>query len=86
MSLFVIGDTHLSEGCDKPMDIFGGAWQGYRDKLLTALRLLLGPEDTLVLCGDISWGMSLREALADFELLDELPGRKLLLKGNHDYW
>ena len=86
MALFVLGDTHLSEGCDKPMDVFGGAWQGYRDKLLVAMAAVLRPEDILVLCGDISWGMTLCEALPDFALLDGLPGHKLLLKGNHDYW
>jgi predicted phosphohydrolase len=85
MALYVIGDTHFSEGCNKPMDIFGGAWMGYRDKLVSALAVLQ-PEDTLVVAGDFSWGMSLREALPDFRLLDSFPGKKLLIKGNHDYW
>jgi predicted phosphohydrolase len=58
MALYVIGDTHFSEGCNKPMDIFGGAWMGYRDKLVSALAVLQ-PEDTLVVAGDFSWGMSL---------------------------
>jgi predicted phosphohydrolase len=85
MALYVIGDTHFSEGCNKPMDIFGGAWMGYRDKLVSALAVLQ-PEDTLVVAGDFSWGMSLQEALPDFRLLDSFPGKKLLIKGNHDYW
>lgn len=85
MALYVIGDTHFSEGCDKPMDIFGGAWKGYRDKLVQAFSVLT-PEDILVVAGDFSWGMSLEEALPDFRLLDAFPGKKLLLKGNHDYW
>ncbi len=85
MALYVIGDTHFSEGCNKPMDIFGGRWTGYRDKLVTSLSALQ-PEDVLVLAGDFSWGMSLQEALPDFRLLDSFPGKKLLLKGNHDYW
>ena len=85
MALYVIGDTHFSEGCNKPMDVFGGKWIGYRDKLVESLAVLQ-PEDTLVLAGDFSWGMSLKEALPDFRLLDSFPGRKLLLKGNHDYW
>ena len=85
MALYVIGDTHFSEGCEKPMDVFGGRWIGYRDKLIQGLSVLQ-EEDTLVLCGDFSWGMSLQEALPDFRLLDSFPGRKLLLKGNHDYW
>lgn len=85
MALYVIGDTHFSEGCNKPMDVFGGAWTGYRDKLVSALSVLR-PEDVLVLAGDFSWGMSLQEALPDFRLLDSFPGKKLLIKGNHDYW
>ena len=85
MALYVIGDTHLSEGCDKPMDVFGGAWQGYREKLLDGLSVLRD-EDVLLICGDFSWGMSLKEALPDFRLLDGFPGKKLLLKGNHDLW
>ena len=85
MALYVIGDTHFSEGCNKPMDIFGGAWTGYRDKLVESLSVLQ-PEDVLVLAGDFSWGMSLQEALPDFRLLDSFPGKKLLIKGNHDYW
>lgn len=85
MALYVIGDTHLSEGCDKPMDVFGGVWEGYRDKLIESFSVLQ-PEDLLVICGDFSWGMSLQEALPDFRLLERFPGKKLLLKGNHDYW
>ena len=85
MALYVIGDTHFSEGCDKPMDVFGGAWTGYRDKLVSSLSVL-EPQDTLVVAGDFSWGMSLQEALPDFRLLDGFPGKKRLLKGNHDYW
>ncbi len=86
MALFAIGDTHLSLGAGKPMDVFGGAWEGYVDKLRAGFGAV-GSEDTVVICGDVSWGMSLEEARADFAFLDALPGgRKLLLKGNHDYW
>ena len=86
MALFVIGDTHLSLSASKPMDVFGGGWEGYVDKLRAGFSAV-GPEDTVVLCGDLSWGMSLAEAREDFAFLDALPGaRKLLLKGNHDYW
>ena len=86
MALFAIGDPHLSLGADKPMDVFGGAWTGYVDKLTAGFQVV-GEEDTVVLCGDISWGMSLEQAEKDFAFLDALPGkRKLLLKGNHDYW
>ena len=81
MALYVIGDTHFSEGCNKPMDIFGGAWTGYRDKLVESLSVLQ-PEDVLVLAGDFSWGMSLQEALPDFRLLDSFPGKNLGDLGN----
>lgn len=85
MALYTIGDTHLSFSSNKPMDVFGGGWTGYVDRLqegFTDVR----PEDTVVLCGDLSWGMSLPEAREDFAFLNALPGKKLLMKGNHDYW
>ena len=85
MALYAIGDTHLSLSSDKPMDVFGGGWTGYVDKLRRGFESV-EPEDTVVLCGDLSWGMSLEEAREDFAFLDSLPGRKLLMKGNHDYW
>ena len=85
MALYAIGDTHLSLSSDKPMDVFGGVWQGYLDKLAEGFSILR-PEDTLVIPGDISWGMSLEQAEADFAWLDAWPGTKILLKGNHDYW
>lgn len=85
MALYTIGDTHLSLGSAKPMDVFGGAWTGYVEKLARGLSVLR-QEDTLVIAGDISWGMSLEESAADFAWLNALPGRKILMKGNHDYW
>lgn len=86
MALYAIGDTHLSLASGKPMDVFGGGWTGYVDKLKEGFSAV-GQGDTVVICGDVSWGMSLEEARQDFAFLDSLPGgRKLLLKGNHDYW
>lgn len=85
MALYAIGDTHLSLGGNKPMDVFGGPWENYVDKLTRGFAGV-EPEDTVVLCGDLSWGMSLEEAAPDFAFLNALPGKKLLLKGNHDYW
>ncbi len=85
MALYAIGDTHLSLGSAKPMDVFGGVWEGYVDKLREGFSRVRA-EDTVVLCGDLSWGMSLEEAREDFAFLDALPGKKYLLKGNHDYW
>ena len=85
MALYAIGDTHLSFGSDKPMDVFGGGWTGYVEKLRQGFSEV-GAQDTVVLCGDLSWGMSLEQAREDFAFLDALPGKKLLMKGNHDYW
>ncbi len=85
MALYGIGDLHLSLSVEKPMDVFGGVWDGYVEKLRTSLSVLQ-PDDTLVIAGDISWGMNLEEAEADFAFLETLPGHKILLKGNHDYW
>mgnify|MGYP003260960189 FL=1 len=86
MALYAIGDLHLSLGpADKPMDVFGGRWEGYVDKLRENLRVI-GPEDTTVLLGDLSWAMSLEDAAEDFAFMNAIPGRKIILKGNHDYW
>ena len=85
MALFVIGDTHLSLSVDKPMDIFGG-WKNYMQRLEQNWRSVVGEQDTVVIPGDVSWGMSLEQAKADFAFLHALPGKKILMKGNHDYW
>ena len=85
MALFVLGDTHLSLGGAKPMDVFPG-WNGYVEKLEANWRKLVKPEDTVVLAGDISWSMRLADTRKDFAFLNGLPGQKLIMKGNHDYW
>ena len=85
MTLYAIGDLHLSLGADKPMDIFGGNWVGYLEKLKEGLSVIQ-PQDTTVLLGDLSWALDLAEATADFGFIDAIPGRKIILKGNHDYW
>ena len=85
MALYAIGDLHLCLGAEKPMDVFGGAWVGYMDKLQRGLSVVK-PEDTLVLLGDLSWALELNQATADFAWINEIPGRKIILKGNHDYW
>ena len=85
MALFVLGDTHLSLGGSKPMDVFPG-WNGYVERLEANWRKLVKPEDTIVLAGDISWAMRLTDTRRDFEFLQQLPGQKLIMKGNHDYW
>lgn len=85
MSLFAIADLHLSLGTDKPMDVFSG-WKDYVSRLEKNWRSVVTENDTVVIGGDISWAMKLQETYADFQFIHSLPGRKLLLKGNHDYW
>ena len=85
MALYAIGDLHLCLGAPKPMDIFGGNWTGYMEKLKDGMSVIT-EKDTTVLLGDLSWALSLEESAADFAWINEIPGRKILLKGNHDYW
>ena len=85
MALYAIGDLHLCLGAQKPMDIFGGAWVNYMDKLQQGLSCIT-EADTTVLLGDLSWANDLASAADDFAWIDRIPGRKIILKGNHDYW
>lgn len=86
MSLYVIGDLHLCfSDPSKTMSIFAG-WQDYQELIEKHWLELISPDDTVVLAGDISWGMSLQQALPDFRFIEGLPGKKIVLKGNHDYW
>lgn len=85
MALYVIGDLHLCLGAPKPMDIFGGAWVGYMEKLRAGMSVIT-PEDTTILLGDLSWALDLESARPDFDWMNTIPGRKIIVKGNHDYW
>ena len=85
MALYAIGDFHLSIGTNKPMDIFGSKWENHAEKLKSSFSAL-SQDDVTVICGDLSWGMNLNEAGEDFLFIDSLPGKKIILKGNHDYW
>lgn len=85
MGLYAIGDLHLGLSVDKPMDVFGNVWKNHTEKIREGFSRL-SADDTVMLCGDLSWGMTLDEALEDFRFLDALPGRKIIVKGNHDYW
>ncbi len=85
MNLFTIADLHLPFGADKPMDIFGG-WDNYVERLEKNWKKLVNDDDTVVIPGDISWGISLAQSKPDFEFINRLPGQKIILKGNHDYW
>lgn len=84
--LYTIADTHLSFTTEKPMDIFGHRWENHAEKLKENWLKKIKPEDTVVIPGDISWGIDLEEAKEDLLFLDSLPGRKLIGKGNHDYF
>ena len=85
MALYAIGDLHLSLSTNKPMDVFGGAWSGYMEKLKEGLSVIT-EEDTTILLGDLSWALGMDAAEADFAFINSIPGRKLIIKGNHDYW
>jgi len=86
MALYAIGDLHLSFSTDKPMDIFGDIWVNHTEKIKNNWAKKITQEDTVLIPGDISWGMKLAEAMEDLKWIDSLPGRKVLLRGNHDYW
>lgn len=86
MKLFAISDLHLALSVDKPMDIFGSRWADHTERIVEHWRRDISDGDTVLIGGDISWGSSLEEAALDFALLDTLPGEKVLLRGNHDYW
>ncbi len=85
MSLYVIGDLHLSLDSDKSMEVFSG-WENYTERIKENWMNTVKSEDTVILAGDTSWGMTLSESLEDFRFINNLPGKKVLIKGNHDYW
>lgn len=85
MSIFAIGDTHLSLTADKPMDAFFG-WQNYTERIKSNWEKVVKENDTVVIVGDISWATNYAQAIEDFKFLESLPGTKVLIKGNHDYW
>ncbi len=86
MKLFAISDLHLARSVDKPMDIFGSRWENHVERLVEHWKLEVSDGDSVLVGGDISWATSLEEAELDLQLLNELPGEKILLRGNHDYW
>ncbi len=86
MAIFAIGDLHLSFQENKPMSVFGDNWEGYEEKVKTSWKKQVTENDTVILPGDFSWSMYLENCIADFDYLQDLPGKKILLKGNHDYW
>ena len=86
MKIYALADTHLSFASPKPMDMFGPDWEGHWEKLSAFWRAKVSSEDAVLIAGDISWAMTLQDALADLSAIGELPGKKILIRGNHDYW
>ena len=86
MSVYVIADLHLSTNADKSMEVFGSRWQNYTQRLKNNWNALVESNDTVIVPGDISWGLTLQDALPDLKFLDDLNGRKIISKGNHDFW
>lgn len=86
MKVFAISDLHLSVNNPKPMDIFGEVWEGYLEKIFADWKAKVSEEDIVLLAGDFSWAMKLEDTKKDFELLEKLPGKKVIIRGNHDYW
>lgn len=86
MSIFAISDLHLSLGCDKPMDVFGSKWLNYTERMRKNWNSIVTAGDYVIIPGDISWATYIDDAVRDFEYINNLNGKKILLKGNHDYW
>lgn len=86
MKIFALSDTHLSFASDKPMDIFGDAWKNHANRIKESWTEIVSDEDLVIVPGDISWALKPEDALPDLYWLSRLPGRKILLKGNHDLW
>ena len=86
MDIFAIGDLHLPGGADKPMNVFGAHWEGHFDRIRADWLAKVHEDDAVLIPGDISWAMQAEDARADLEEIGRLPGKKILLRGNHDYW
>ena len=86
MNIYAISDLHLSTTADKPMDVFGGQWENYMEKIREDWLKKVKDDDVVLIAGDISWAMQLDDAIADVSTLSDLPGKKVMIRGNHDYW
>lgn len=84
--IYALADLHLDYTEEKSMEVFGDAWDNYQEKIFTNWKNIIKDEDTVLIPGDISWAMDIKEARIDLEKIDNLPGRKIMMKGNHDYW
>ena len=86
MKIYAISDLHISINNEKPMDVFGGKWVGYLEKIISDWKEKVCDDDLVLIGGDISWAMKIEDAKQDIELLKDLKGKKIFIKGNHDYW
>ena len=86
MKVYCISDLHLSLTCNKPMDIFGPVWEDYWEKIVKDWKEKVTNEDIVLIAGDISWAMKLDDAICDIKEINKLPGKKVFIRGNHDYW
>lgn len=86
MSLYAIGDLHFSTAVNKPMGIFGDNWEGHENKIINYWKTNISEEDTVLILGDTSWAINLEQAKEDLDIINNLPGKKIFIKGNHDYW
>ena len=86
MSIYALADLHLSFGTDKPMDVFGSKWENYTEKIYSNWQNTVGDDDLVIIPGDVSWATYIEDAYEDFKFINELNGKKVIIKGNHDYW
>ena len=86
MSLYAIGDLHFSTAVNKPMDVFGDNWDNHQEKIINNWKEVISDEDTVLVLGDTSWAINMDEAKEDLDIINNLPGKKVFIKGNHDYW
>ena len=86
MAIFALADLHLSFGTDKPMDVFGAKWENYTEKIYENWQSIVSNDDLVLIPGDVSWATYISDAYKDFKFINELKGRKVIIKGNHDYW
>lgn len=86
MSLYAIGDLHFSTAVNKPMNIFGDNWDNHEEKIINSWKSKVNEEDTVLIVGDTSWAINMNEAEEDLNIIHNLPGKKIYVKGNHDYW
>ena len=86
MSIYAIGDLHFSTCVNKPMDIFGDNWDDHQNRIIKSWKEVVTDDDLVLVLGDTSWAINLEEAKADLDIINDLPGTKVLIKGNHDFW